>query len=81
MVADAVGEDSFRCQLDDVIWKELECEQALAARHHYQRRPFDPATENTHSLPRVLSQVAHANVEDRATNKIDCLKPGTIEPL
>src|SRR5262249_29295241 len=40
MIAHAVGEDSFRGQLDDVIWKELECEQALTARHHYQRRPL-----------------------------------------
>ena len=80
MIANAVGEDPFRRQFDDIVGKELEREQALAARHHNQRRLLDPAAEDAHALPRVLAKVAHADVEDGATHQVDGFKSGAVEP-
>ena len=79
VVADAVGENPLRRQFDDVVGKEFEREQALPARHHDQRRVLDPAADDAHALPRVLAQIAHADVEYGAADEVDRLKAGAIE--
>ncbi len=80
VIADAVGENSLGRQFDDVVGKELEREQALAARHHDQRCLLDPTAEDAHALPRVFAQVAHTDVEHGAADQIDGFKSGAVEP-
>src|SRR5581483_10371810 len=79
VIADAIGEDALGRKPDHIVREELEGEQALAARHHDERRLPDPAAENAHALPRVLAQVTHAHVEHRAADEIDGLEAGAIE--
>ena len=38
-----------------------------------------PSAQDTHALPGVLAQVAHADVEDRAADQVDRLEAGPIE--
>jgi hypothetical protein len=80
VIADAVGEDPLGRKLDDVVGEELEGEQALPARHDDQRRFFHPAADDAHALPRVLAEIAHADVEHRAADEIDRLEAGAVEP-
>ena len=80
VVADAVGENPLRRQLDDIVGEKLEGEQALPARHHDERRMLDPAADDAHALPRVLAQIAHADVEHGAADQIDGFEAGAIEP-
>src|SRR5215469_8025582 len=79
VIAYPICEYSFGRQLDDIVWKEFEREQTLAARHHDQRRLLDPPAKDAHSLPRVFTQVTHTYVKDGAPDQIDCLKSSPIE--
>jgi hypothetical protein len=80
VIADAVGENPLRRQLDDVVGKEFEREQALPARHHDERRVLDPAADDAHALPRILAQIADADVEHGAADEIDGFEAGTVQP-
>ena len=79
VIADAVGEDALGGQLDNVIRKKLEGEEALTAGHHDERGIRDPAAENPHALPWVLAQIPHADVEHRATGEIDGFESCSVQ--
>src|SRR5262249_21636528 len=53
--------------------------QALGARHHDEGRPRDDPADDAHSLPRILTEIAHADIEDRAPHEIDRLEAEPIE--
>jgi hypothetical protein len=80
VVANAVGKDPLRRQRNNVVGKELECEETLPARHHDQWGPVEPAADDAHSFPRILPQIAHADIEHGAADEIDGFEAGAIEP-
>ena len=79
VVAHAVGGEALRGQFHHIVGKELEREQALPAGMDDERRFGDPLAENPHTLPGILPQVAHADIEHRATDEIDRLEPGPVQ--
>jgi hypothetical protein len=79
MVAHPVCGEALSGELDDVVGEELEGEQALPARVDDERRFRDPGRQQPHPLPRVLAQIANANIEHRAAHEVDGLEARPVE--
>jgi len=67
----AISGRSLQRQPNNIIGKELEGEEALTAGPNVERRRFQFRRGKTHPLPGIFTQVAHAHIEDGATNKIN----------
>ncbi len=78
-VPDAVRGNPPGRQLDHVVGKELEREEALAAGHHDQRCFRDHPAHDPHPLPRVLEKVPDADVEHCAPHQVDGLEAQPIQ--
>ena len=77
MVHAVRGEMSDR-QLDHVVRKVLEREQARSAHPDVDRRAAQPPRGHSHARPRVLLQVAHAHVEHGAADEVDGVEAGIV---
>ena len=79
VIAHAVCNEALRRQLNDIVGKKFERKQALPARMNDERRLRDPGRQDTHPLPRIFAQVAHAHVEHCAADEIDRLEACPVE--
>ena len=68
-------------QLHDVVGEEFEREQALPARPYVERRPGHTLRREPHAKPRILAQVAHADIEYRAPDQIDPVEPHLVHAV
>ena len=66
--------ETFDPELDDVVGHEPEADQTLAAAIAAQRRRLELVAEETGLLPRILAQVAHADVELNRRHEVDLIE-------
>ena len=79
VVTDPVCGDSLGRAFHHVVGEELEGEQALTAVVDDEWSLAHPVAQNPHPFERVFAQEAHAYVEHRAADEVDCLEPRAVE--
>ena len=80
-LAEAVGNQPFDPQGDDVVGHDVEADQVLRARERAQRRMGDASAHQPHPFPRVLLEIANADVELNGAGEIDALKARLVHLL
>ena len=77
----SVGGEAPDPELDDVVGDQVEADQALAAHPAVERRAPDPRRHEADTLPRVLAEVAHTDVERHRGHQVDGVEPHGIHAL
>ena len=75
---DAEPRQHLRVERDDVVGEQLERVEALPARQRVARRR-EALAQQPDALPRILVQVAHADVEHRAAEDVDVGVAGAVD--
>ena len=65
--------------LDDVVWIVLVAKDVLAAEEHLKRRLLADLLDLAETLPRILAEEAHADVERRAAPALERVVAGVVD--